>query len=71
MRRETLLWATMFSIPTGVAAASGVYFLANAPVMAASFGVALAAAIFVLVAVGARPSGSTSDDPGVGESGRR
>lgn len=64
MRRETLLWASVFSIPTGVAAASGVYFLANAPVMAALFGFGLAAVIFAMVAIGAssEPADEGDDD---------
>lgn len=61
MRRETLFWAAMFSIPTGVAAASGVYFLANAPVMAAAFGGTLAVAIFALVAIGAANGDDDTD----------
>jgi|GEM_PF-2585714 len=71
MRRETLLWATVFSVPTGVAAGSGVYFLANAPVMAAIFGTALAAAIFGLVAVGARTTREPSESGTEQESGLR
>lgn len=60
MRRETLLWALVFSVPTGVAAGTGVYYLANAPLMGLLFGLSLAAAIFLLVAVGAASDGEPS-----------
>lgn len=59
MRREALLWAAVFSIPTGIAAGSGVYFLANAPVMGALFGAGMAVVIFVMVLYGAS---STADE---------
>jgi uncharacterized membrane protein (DUF441 family) len=58
MRRETLLWALVFSLPTGLAAGSGVYILANAPVMGVLFGAFIATAIFALVAIG----GADADD---------
>lgn len=61
MRRETLLWASVFAIPTGFAAASGIYFLANAPVMAALFGLTIAVAIFALVAIGAAPDAADDE----------
>lgn len=54
MRRETLLWALVFSLPTGIAAGSGVYILANAPVMGVLFGAFIAVSIFTMVVVGGR-----------------
>lgn len=53
MRREALLWAFVFAAPTGVAAGSGVYFLANAPTMAVLFGAGMAVVIFLMVLYGA------------------
>lgn len=58
--RRTLLYALLFAVPPGVAAASGVHILGNRPDLGLLFGLAVGGGVFALVVLG-REYGSVDE----------